>query len=182
MPDAPPSRSTASPLLEAIAALAHRRSLTESQTTAVFTTVMRGEATPAQIAALLIGLRVKGETADEVAGAARALREAMVPVEAAGDHLVDTCGTGGGAVPTFNISTAAAFVAAGAGASGAKHGNRAFTSKCGAGGVLEALGNPIRIDAATAARLPREARGAVPFPPDFHPPMRGAGPGRPDAG
>jgi len=88
MPDAPPSRPTASPLLEAIAALANRRSLTESQTTAVFATVMQGEATPAQIAALLIGLRAKGETADEIAGAARAMREAMVPVQAAGDHLV----------------------------------------------------------------------------------------------
>src|SRR6266513_3215436 len=124
MPDAPPSRSTASPLPEAIAALANRRSLTERQTTAVFASVMRGEASPAQIAALLIGLRVKGETADEVAGAARALRDAMVPVQATGDHLVDTCGTGGGLVPTFNISTAAAFVAVGAGASVAKHGNR----------------------------------------------------------
>src|SRR5207247_951293 len=79
-----------------------------------FGVVMRGEATPAQIAALLMGLRVKGETPEEVAGAARALREAMVRVEANGAHLVDTCGTGGGAVSTFNISTAAAFVAAGA--------------------------------------------------------------------
>src|SRR5438477_36728 len=143
MPDAPPSRPTASPLLEAIAALADRRSLTESQTTAVFATVMQGAATPAQIAALLMGLRTKGETADEVAGAARALREAMVPVQAAGDHLVDTCGTGGGTVPTFNISTAAAFVAAGAGASVAKHGNRSFTSRCGSADVLEAPGGQV---------------------------------------
>src|SRR5437667_1362359 len=178
MPDAPPSRSTASPLLEAIAALAHRRSLTESQTTAVFTTVMRGEATPAQIAALLIGLRVKGETADEVAGAARALREAMVPVEAAGDHLVDTCGTGGGAVPTFNISTAAAFVAAGAGASVAKHGNRSFTSQCGSADVLEALGVRISLDAAAAARVLREACLTFLFAPNFHPAMKHAGPVR----
>src|SRR5437879_13842782 len=126
MPDAAPSRSTASPLLEAIAALANRRALTESQTTAVFAVVMRGEATPAQIAALLIGLRIKGETAEEVAGAARALREAMVPVQAAGDPLLDPCRTGGGAVPTFNISTAAAFLAARAGAPGAQPGNRSF--------------------------------------------------------
>src|SRR2546427_806908 len=107
-----------SPWRGALAPLANRRSLTESQTTVVFGVVMRGEATPAQIAALLMGLRVKGETPEEVAGAARALRDAMIPVEAAGDHLVDTCGTGGGTVSTFNISTAAAFVAAGAGASG----------------------------------------------------------------
>src|SRR5437763_16581731 len=125
MPDAPPSRSTASPLPEAIAALANRRSLTERQTTAVFATVMRGEASPAQIAALLIGLRVKGETADEVAGAARALRDAMVPVQAAGDHLGDTCGTGGGLVPTFTISTGAARAAGGAGAPVAQPGHPA---------------------------------------------------------
>ncbi len=114
------SRPTPSPLHQAIAALADRRPLTEPQTTEVFGAVMRGEATPAQIAALLMGLRVKGETPEEVAGAARALRDAMVRVEANGLHLVDTCGTGGGAVSTFNISTAAAFVAAGAGAVVAK--------------------------------------------------------------
>src|SRR5207245_3111675 len=131
--------------------------LTESQSAAVFGTVMRGEATPAQIAALLMGLRVKGETADEVAGAGRALRDAMVPVEASGDHLVDTCGTGGGTVPTFNISTAAAFVAAGAGASVAKHGNRSFTSLCGSADVLEGVGVRIRLDAAEAGRVVREA-------------------------
>src|SRR5437764_5067755 len=151
MPDAPPSPSAPVPLLEAIAALANRRSLTESQTTAVFGTVMRGEATPAQIAALLMGLRVKGETADEVAGAARALRAAMIPVEAAGDHLVDTCGTGGGTVSTFNISTAAAFVAAGAGASLAKPGNRPITSRSRSADVLEALGVTTGPDAPAAA-------------------------------
>src|SRR6058998_307582 len=178
MPDAPPSRPTASPLLEAIAALANRRSLTESQTTAVFGTVMRGEATPAQMAALLMGLRVKGETAEEVAGAARALRDAMVRVEANGVHLVDTCGTGGGAVATFNISTAAAFVAAGAGAVVAKHGNRSFTSKCGSADVLEALGVRISLDAADAARVLREACVTFLFAPTFHPAMKHAGPVR----
>ena len=178
MPDAPPSPSAPVPLLEAIAALANRRSLTESQTTAVFGTVMRGEATPAQIAALLMGLRVKGETADEVAGAARALRAAMIPVEAAGDHLVDTCGTGGGTVSTFNISTAAAFVAAGAGASVAKHGNRSFTSRCGSADVLEALGVHIGLDAAAAARVLRDACITFLFAPNFHPAMRHAGPVR----
>src|SRR2546422_3472139 len=182
MPDAPPSRPTASPLLEAIAALADRRSLTESQTTAVFATVMQGAATPAQIAALLMGLRTKGETADKVAGAARALREAMVPVQAAGDHLVDTCGTGGGTVPTFNISTAAAFVAAGAGASVAKHGNRSFTSQCGSADVLEALGVRISLDAAEAGRVLREACITFLFAPTFHPAMKHAGPVRRELG
>src|SRR6267154_4752576 len=112
-----------SPLRHALNALAHRQSLTEDLTAEVFGVVISGEATPAQVAALLMGLRVKGETAEEVAGAARALRDAMVRVEADVAHLVDTCGTGGGAVATFNISTAAALVAAGAGASVAKHGN-----------------------------------------------------------
>src|SRR2546422_216939 len=89
---------TSAPLQEALAFLANRRSLSERLTAQVFGVVMRGEATPAQVAALLMGLRVKGETPDEVAGAARALREAMVRVDAAGPHLVDTCGTGGGAI------------------------------------------------------------------------------------
>jgi anthranilate phosphoribosyltransferase len=173
-----PSHSTLSPLLQAIAALAERRSLSETQTTEVFGAVMRGEATPAQIAALLMGLRVKGETPEEVAGAARALRDAMVRVEANGAHLVDTCGTGGGAVPTFNISTAAAFVAAGAGAVVAKHGNRSFTSKCGSADVLEALGVRISLDAADAARVLREACVTFLFAPNFHPAMKHAGPVR----
>ena len=167
-----------SPLAHAIAALANRQSLSERHTTDVFAAVMRGEATPAQIAALLMGLRVKGETPEEVAGAARALRDAMVRVVADGPHLVDTCGTGGGTVSTFNISTAAAFVAAGAGASVAKHGNRSFTSKCGSADVLEALGVPITLDAAAAARVLREACLTFLFAPTFHPAMKHAGPVR----
>jgi anthranilate phosphoribosyltransferase len=172
------SAPATSPLQQAIAALADRRSLSEPQTTAAFGAVMRGEATPAQIAALLMGLRVKGETPEEVAGAARALRDAMVRVEANGAHLVDTCGTGGGAVPTFNISTTAAFVAAGAGAVVAKHGNRSFTSRCGSADVLEALGVRISLDAADAARVLREACLTFLFAPTFHPAMKHAGPVR----
>jgi anthranilate phosphoribosyltransferase len=173
----PPSSQTApSPLSRAIAALANRQSLSEQQAADVFATVMRGEATPVQIAALLMGLRVKGETADEIAGAARALRQAMVRVEAHGAHLVDTCGTGGGTVPTFNISTAAAFVAAGAGASVAKHGNRSFTSQCGSADVLEALGVRIALEAADAARVLREACVTFLFAPNFHPAMKHAAP------
>ncbi len=174
----PSSHPAPSPLQGAIAALADRRSLTEQETTEVFRAVMRGDATPAQIAALLVGLRVKGETAEEVAGAARALREAMVRVEAHGTHLVDTCGTGGGAVSTFNISTAAALVAAGAGAVVAKHGNRSFTSKCGSADVLEALGVRLSPDAADAARVLREACVTFLFAPHFHPAMKHAAPVR----
>src|SRR6267378_2263040 len=176
------SHSAPTPLQQAIAALAERRSLSEPQTTAAFGAVMRGEATPAQIAALLMGLRVKGETPEEVAGAARALRDAMVRVEANGAHLVDTCGTGGGAVSTFNISTAAAFVAAGAGAVVAKHGNRSFMSQCGSADVLEALGVRISLDAADAARVLREACVTFLFAPNFHPAMKHAGPVRRELG
>src|SRR5438477_11007639 len=136
---------------------------------------MRGEGTPVQIAALLIGLRVKGETAEGIAGAARALRQAMVRVEAHGAHVVDTGGTGGGTVTTFNISTAAAFAAAGAGAWVAKHGNRSFTSQCGSADVLEALGVRIALEAADAARVLREACVTFLFAPNFHPAMKHAG-------
>jgi anthranilate phosphoribosyltransferase len=177
-----PASPEPSPLHDALAALAARRALSEAQAHAAFGAVMRGEATAAQIAALLMGLRVKGETAEEVAGAARALREAMLRVEAHGTHLVDTCGTGGGTVPTFNISTAAAFVAAGAGAAVAKHGNRSFTSRCGSADVLEALGVRITLDAAAAARVLREACVTFLFAPAFHPAMRHAGPVRRELG
>src|SRR5947209_4460236 len=176
MPDA--ATPSAPPLQQALVALANRQSLSESLAAAVFGVVMRGEASPAQIAGLLVGLRVKGETPDEVAGAARALRAAMVHVDADGVHLVDTCGTGGGAVGTFNISTAAAFVAAGAGATVAKHGNRSFTSKCGSADVLEALGVTIALDAAEAARVLREACVTFLFATNFHPAIKHAAPVR----
>jgi len=165
----------ASPLRRALSALANRQSLSESQTAEVFGIVMNGEATPAQIGGLLMGLRAKGETADELAGAARALRDAMVRVTAAHAHLVDTCGTGGGTVPTFNISTVAALVAAGAGAAVPKHGNRSFTSRCGSADVLEALGVRIVLDAASAGRVLNEARVVFLFAPNFHPAMKHVG-------
>jgi anthranilate phosphoribosyltransferase len=165
----------ASPLRRALSALANRQSLSESQTAEVFGVVMNGEATPGQIGALLMGLRAKGETADELAGATRALRDAMVRVEVADKHLVDTCGTGGGVVSTFNISTVAAFVAAGAGAVVPKHGNRSYTSRCGSADVLEALGLRIMLDARTAGRVLKDARVAFLFAPNFHPAMKYVG-------
>ena len=180
MPDA--ATTAVPPLQQALVALANRQSLSQSLAATVFSVVMRGEASPVQIAALLVGLRVKGETAEEVAGAARALRGAMVRVDADGAQLVDTCGTGGGTVTTFNISTAAAFVAAGAGAAVAKHGNRSFTSRCGSADVLEALGIGIGLDAAGAARVLRDARLAFLFAPNFHPAMRHVGPVRRELG
>ncbi|MDQ6829835.1 MAG: anthranilate phosphoribosyltransferase [Gemmatimonadota bacterium] len=163
----------------AIRRLAGGESLTADETADAFDVVMQGEATPAQVAALLVGLRVKGETAAEVAGGARALRRAMITMPARDPgQLVDTCGTGGGKVTTFNISTAAAFVAAGAGARVAKHGNRSFTSRCGSADVLEALG--VRIDVSVeqmAATL--ESAGIVfMFAPLMHPAMRHVGPVR----
>src|SRR5213595_633878 len=164
-----------SPLHRALTALANRQSLSEDQTAEVFGVVMSGEATPAQIGGLLMGLRTKGETADELAGAARALRDAMVRVTATQNHLVDTCGTGGGSVPTFNISTVAALVTAGAGAVVPKHGNRSFTSRCGSADVLEALGVRIVLDAPSASRVLNEARVVFLFAPNFHPAMKHVG-------
>jgi len=140
---------------------------------------MSGDATAAQIAALLVGLRVKGETAAEIAGVAQALRAAMVPlpVDDPAD-LVDTCGTGGGSVTTFNISTGAALVAAGAGIRIAKHGNRSFTSLSGSADVLEALGVAIDVPVAAMARTLREAGIVFMFAPLMHPAMRHVGPVR----
>ena len=107
---------------------------------------------------MLMALRVKGETTDEIAGGARALRRAMITLPAdEPDALVDTCGTGGGRVPTFNISTAAALLAAGAGVRVAKHGNRSFTTSCGSADVLEALGVRIELAVEEMERVLREA-------------------------
>jgi anthranilate phosphoribosyltransferase len=154
-------------------------SLTESESRQAFGAVMSGDATPAQLAALLVGLRVKGETADEVAGAAGALRGAMLHLPAdRPDELVDTCGTGGGAIGTFNISTAAALLAAGLGVRIAKHGNRSFTSQCGSADVLEALGVPIDVDLGVMERALREAGIVFMFAPLMHPAMRHVGPVR----
>jgi anthranilate phosphoribosyltransferase len=148
-----------------------------------FGAVMSGEGTPSQMAALLMGLRVRGERASEVAGAARALREAMTRLESgAPDALVDTCGTGGGTLSTFNISTAAAILAAGAGIRVAKHGNRSFTSKSGSADVLEALGVPIDVPVARMRDVLEDAGIVFMFAPTMHPAMRHVGPVRREMG
>src|SRR5258706_14027185 len=136
---------------------------------------MAGEATPAQRGGRVRGVREKCEAGDELAGATRALRGEMVRVTAAHDHLVDPCGTGGGSVRTFNISTVAAFGAAGAGAVVPKLGNRSFASRCGSADVLEALGIRIVLDAPSATRVLNEARVVFLFAPNFHPAMKHVG-------
>jgi anthranilate phosphoribosyltransferase len=133
---------------DAIAKLADRADLSEKEAEAVMLEIMDGAATPAQIAAYLMGLRMKGETVDEIAGSARALRARATRILAADPSVVDTCGTGGDRANTFNISTTAAFVAAGGGLTVAKHGNRSVSSRCGSADVLVALG--VRIDLPTA--------------------------------
>jgi anthranilate phosphoribosyltransferase len=164
------------PLQAAIREIAAGRSLTAATAADAFDCVMRGEGSPVQISGLLVGLRVKGETPEEVAGVARALRRAMVSLPAEQpEMLVDTCGTGGGAVQTFNISTAAALLAAGAGVRVAKHGNRSFTSRCGSADVLEALGVMIEAPVETMTAALREAGIVFMFAPLMHPAMRHVG-------
>lgn len=158
-------------------------SIPAAELTAAFDLVMSGEATPVQISALLVGLRVKGETADEVAAVAKAMRNAMVALPASDPNgLVDTCGTGGGTVMTFNISTAAALAAAGAGVRIAKHGNRSFTSQCGSADVLEALDVPIEVPVARMERSLAEAGIVFMYAPQMHPAMRHVGPVRRELG
>ncbi|HEX6316435.1 MAG TPA: anthranilate phosphoribosyltransferase [Gemmatimonadaceae bacterium] len=170
-------------LQAAVRRLAFGQSLSVDESADAFGTIMSGEASAAQVGALLMALRVKGETAQEVAGAARALRGAMVPIEAEEhENLVDTCGTGGGAVTTFNISTAAALLAAGAGVRIAKHGNRSFTSRSGSADVLEALGVPLDASAATMGAVLRRAGVVFMFAPTLHPAMRHVGPVRRELG
>jgi anthranilate phosphoribosyltransferase len=131
---------------DAVAKAVNMEDLNESEMMDVMSEVMEGRATPAQIAAFITALRMKGETVAEVTGAARIMRQKAVRIDARSSVIVDTCGTGGDGSHTFNISTTAAFVAAAAGLTVAKHGNRAVSSGCGSADVLEALG--VNIDAA----------------------------------
>jgi anthranilate phosphoribosyltransferase len=142
-------------------------------------TVMRGEASPVQIAGLIVGMRMKGETIEEIVGCAEAMREAAVCLDVPADGLVDTCGTGGDGAGTFNISTAAALVAAGAGVPVAKHGNRSVSSSCGSADVLEALGVTLLNDHERLATCLEQAGITFMFAPFQHPAMQhAAGPRR----
>jgi anthranilate phosphoribosyltransferase len=171
--------TTSPPLRAALRRIAAGESLTTEQATAAFNAVMAGEGTGAMLGALLMGLRVKGETADELAGAALALRSAMTTLATPrpGD-LVDTCGTGGGAMTTFNISTAAALLAAGAGVRVAKHGNRSHTTRSGSADVIEALGVAIDVPVERMADVLDRAGLVFMFAPTMHPAMRHVGPAR----
>lgn len=165
--------SNSDPLAEAIRRLAEPQDLTSEQTEAALTVVMRGEAPRDQIRALLTGLRDKGETPHEVAGGVRALRKAMIPVKLPDpDAIVDTCGTGGGSLTTFNISTASAFVLAGGGVPVAKHGNRSFSSRCGSADVLEALGVGLPETPERMAAIFEQVGLSFLFAPYLHPAMR----------
>jgi anthranilate phosphoribosyltransferase len=162
----------------AIAELMDGRDLTQDGARDVMRSIMDGEATPGQIGAFLVALRIKGETADEIAGCAEAMREHVLVVRPARTDLVDTAGTGGDGARTFNISTAAALVAAAAGAGVAKHGNRAVSSSSGSADVLEALGFNLELAPETIARSIDELGFGFLFAPTHHPAMRHAAPVR----
>ncbi|MEP7003419.1 MAG: anthranilate phosphoribosyltransferase [Chloroflexota bacterium] len=166
---------------EALGAVASGRTLTRAEAEGAMGSVMAGEATAAQLGALLAALAVRGETVDEIAGFAAGMRAAAVPVHVA-DGAIDTCGTGGDRSHSFNISTIAAIVAAAAGARVAKHGNRAASSACGSADVLEALGVKIELGPEAVATCIADVGVGFMFAPRFHPAMRHAGPVRREIG
>ena len=161
--------------------LADGDDLSREESRAAMAAIMAGDATPAQAAALIVSLRIKGETVEEMTGLVEAMRAAAVPVDV-GVSVVDTAGTGGDRSGTFNISTTAAFVAAGAGAKVAKHGNRSASSRCGSADVLEALGVAIDLAPEDTATLVREVGFGFFFAPHYHPAMRYVAPVRRELG
>ena len=166
---------------QALNKIASREDLTGEEMRSVMHTIMSGEATPSQIGAFLMGMRVKGETVGEIAAAVSILREKMVPVEAPED-VIDIVGTGGDGASTLNISTAASIVTAAAGVPVAKHGNRALSSKSGASDVLQALGINIDIGPDKISQCIREAGIGFMFAPAHHPAMKHVGPSRVELG
>ena len=169
-------------ITSAIKQLVEGRDLSGEEAHVAMMQVMSGDASPAQIAAFLVALRMKGETPDEIAGCARAMRAHVTPATPTHSDLVDTCGTGGDGSDTFNISTSAALVAAAAGAVIAKHGNRAVSSRCGSADVLEALGVRIDLAPADVAACIDEVGFGFLFAQAHHPAMRHAGPIRRELG
>jgi anthranilate phosphoribosyltransferase len=161
-------------VIEAIAKVVRCENLTEDEAASAFETIIRGDATQVQIAGFLVALRMKGETAEEITGFARTARAMATPIHVDG-ALLDTCGTGGDGLATFNISTLSAIVAAACGARVAKHGNRAASSLCGSADVLEKLGVKIDLPPEGVARCIEQAGIGFLFAPVFHPSFRFAG-------
>ena len=158
----------------AIRAVTERRDLNATEMTEVMRTIMTGGASQAQIGGFLVGLRMKGETVDEIAAAAQVMRELVSRVEISGPHLVDTCGTGGDARGTFNVSTCCAFVTAAAGAQVAKHGNRSVSSSSGSADVLEAAGVNINLSSTQVAQCVDRIGVGFMFAPLHHGAMKHA--------
>lgn len=157
---------------EAISRLADKKDLLDNEAAKAMEDIMEGKATNAQVAAFLVGLRLKGENTEEITACARIMREKSIRIDPDAKFLVDTCGTGGDNSGTFNISTAAAFVAAGAGASVAKHGNRSISSKCGSADVLKALGVNIELEPKKVEECIEKIGIGFLFAPKFHPAMK----------
>ncbi|WP_287152636.1 anthranilate phosphoribosyltransferase [Candidatus Solincola tengchongensis] len=157
---------------EILARVTEGKTLDRETAREVMSAIMRGEAGDAQVACLLTALKMRGETSEEIAGFAQAMREAAVNIRPSVSPLVDTCGTGGDGSGTFNISTAAAFIAAGAGVYVAKHGNRGVSSSCGSADVLEALGVDIEMEPERVRACIEEVGIGFLFAPRFHPAMR----------
>lgn len=151
-----------------------KQNLTQAEMSEAFDLIMSGQATPAQVGGFIIALRMKGESVDEIAGGAASMRRHAVFIDAGGLPVVDTCGTGGDGRDTFNISTTAAFIVAGAGVPVAKHGNRAISSKCGSADVLLALGVNIEAAQDVVEECIREAGIGFLFAPKLHPAMKHA--------
>jgi anthranilate phosphoribosyltransferase len=168
---------------EALQSLISRTDFTHEQMLSVMRQVMGGELTPVQIAGLSIGLRMKGETVDEIAAAAEVMRELAIKVSVKDNaHLVDTCGTGGDGIQTFNVSTVGAFVAAAAGAKVAKHGGRSVSSTCGSADVLEALGVNVNLTPEQVTKCVDEIGIGFMFAPNYHSAMKHAAPVRRELG
>jgi anthranilate phosphoribosyltransferase len=173
---------SALPLREALAKIIDRHDLSADEMAVVVGQIMDGQATPAQIGGLLVGMRMKGETVDELVGAARAMRARMIGVDFSSETMVDTCGTGGDGSRSVNVSTIAAFIVAGAGVVVAKHGNRAQSSQSGSHDVIEALGLTPAPSPELAARCLREAKLAFLFAPAHHAATKHAGGPRKEVG
>ncbi len=169
-------------LKETLSRLAAARSISADEAAEAMGEIMDGKATPAQISAFVTALRVKGETVEEIAGCARAMRLRAVRLDAGGGTILDTCGTGGDGRGTFNFSTLAALIAAACGAKVAKHGNRAASSRCGSADLLEALGVRIDNPPEKLGKMIREVGIAYLHAPSFHPAMKHAAPVRKELG